>query len=390
MCGIIGVFSYENSESAQKLNSTITKMLLLGNQSRGPHSTGVASYTPSEGRTHVFKRAITAQQFVHRWNGRTGQFVLGHTRWATLGAITDRNAHPFTYKGVTVVHNGVISNHAAIAREYGIKYNVDSEVLAPIIYHEDWSTLERLDGSFNFLAIDQNKNRIYINRHDNPLYMLDLGYMICFSSEEEPLFIAGNMLQPVEVKTYKDDCLQYLDLSDNSWHDIDIDYYKWEKQFNLPKDNNWNKSGRNWDDYTKDNDKLFTPTGRVWNPDTGEFVDPKYGSDSDLLDDNKTDILYPNGEDEDPLASTALVKDVFCDNCGGGVTESEFNTCRESAMEYNFCDDCLDMWVENKLDSKFDIEVDLTTKADLPMVEQVGEKKQTKRKTITIPTKLLI
>jgi hypothetical protein len=67
-----------------------------------------------------------------------------HTRHATFGAKVAENSHPFSIKGIIGAHNGIIHNHASVAREHGIEYEVDSEVIFHAI--ADGIPLSELEG----------------------------------------------------------------------------------------------------------------------------------------------------------------------------------------------------------------------------------------------------
>lgn len=118
-----------------------------------------------------------------------GTVGIGHTRWATHGRPSDENAHPHTYEGVSVVHNGIIENHLALKAELKAKGHVfasetDSEVFAHLIRQaqlEGKSLLEavraavkQVRGTYALVAISQaDPMRIVCTREAQPMV---LGY----------------------------------------------------------------------------------------------------------------------------------------------------------------------------------------------------------------------
>ena len=218
MCGIASVINTrgENYEVAKK----IFKSILLANESRGKDSTGVLSINLKGEEFSLFKDTIPASKFLRhkKFRQTNGDIWIGHTRLATLGEVNIRNAHPLRRGDIFLVHNGVISNHSDIGKSLEYEYQVDSEVLIPIVKNNDWDLLQDIKGSANFIAWDKSKNLIYIERHDNPLYCLSLKEMglIMFSSVEGVLeFIAGHYGDKEEPFEFENDTLVVLDMKGN-------------------------------------------------------------------------------------------------------------------------------------------------------------------------------
>lgn len=179
MCGIVG---YVGRQAAAPL-------LLQGLarlEYRGYDSAGVALLDGSG--FCVYKEAGRLSVLAARMNGGEGlpQTVgIGHTRWATHGAPTARNAHPHLSDNGhwAVVHNGIIENEAMLRRtlrEAGVvlRSDTDSELIAQLLQREDDgdvpSTLRRvtaqLEGSFALgVLYTAQPERVYAVRCQSPL-----------------------------------------------------------------------------------------------------------------------------------------------------------------------------------------------------------------------------
>ena len=112
---------------------------------------------------------------------------IGHTRWATHGPPTDRNAHPHvgTERRVAVVHNGILENFAVLRAELeaeGVEMasETDTEVAAHLLDREvrtgvDLTTAmqqvcSRLEGAFTLVAVDaEDPDRVVAARRNSPL-----------------------------------------------------------------------------------------------------------------------------------------------------------------------------------------------------------------------------
>lgn len=156
MCAIIGWNGKVN-------NVTVRSMLRLAEDS-GPMSTGLMAI--SGPTVEWWKRAVSASYTLRNHNHivnrlSEGTKGVGHTRYATHGAINDTNAHPFQYgEGLFFVHNGVISNY----RQFTPNAVVDSECLGPLIMDRNIGRAEGSVGTAWFEIVD-NTWKMFIYRH---------------------------------------------------------------------------------------------------------------------------------------------------------------------------------------------------------------------------------
>ena len=137
--------------------------------------------------------------------GTTG---IGHTRWATHGAPTDRNAHPhLSCDGrVAVIHNGIVENHASLREEllaagHELSSDTDTETVAHLVEDllpacgEDLAeavrrACRRLDGAFTVLAVAESSPGVVVGaRRDSPL-VVGLGEGENFLGSDVAAFIA--------------------------------------------------------------------------------------------------------------------------------------------------------------------------------------------------------
>lgn len=177
MCGIIGYTGYSEARG----------ILIKGLKTleyRGYDSAGIAVYNPSYSQVLVTKCKGRVEGLDKKSQDVKGTAGIGHTRWATHGGVCDENSHPHKFGNVTLVHNGIIENYAAITNQLGIKSKLksqtDSEVVAALIdeYYnpgEDPKTaiikaIKGLTGTFGLeIMFDDIPNEIFAVRNVSPI-----------------------------------------------------------------------------------------------------------------------------------------------------------------------------------------------------------------------------
>ncbi|MBW8905851.1 MAG: glutamine--fructose-6-phosphate transaminase (isomerizing) [Betaproteobacteria bacterium] len=131
MCGIVGAIAERN----------VVPILLEGLKRleyRGYDSAGVAVINGTLQRLRSCGRVATLAKLALEQNLH-GSIGIGHTRWATHGVPSERNAHPHVSDGVSVVHNGIIENHEEMrarlkALGYVFSSDTDTEVIAHLVH----------------------------------------------------------------------------------------------------------------------------------------------------------------------------------------------------------------------------------------------------------------
>ena len=140
MCGIVGYIG--ERDAAEVLLPSLKRL-----EYRGYDSAGLAVINGGGLRVRKSQGKIAGLELDLRRTPVFGHVGIAHTRWATHGVPSDRNAHPhLDCSGrLAVVHNGIIENHRALraqlaARGHRLVSETDTEILAHLIE-------ERLDGS---------------------------------------------------------------------------------------------------------------------------------------------------------------------------------------------------------------------------------------------------
>ena len=180
MCGIVG---YIGSKDAQQVLLSGLKRL----EYRGYDSAGIVTLGANGGATLLREKGKVAELEKKLTGHKTGDMVgVGHTRWATHGAPSKRNAHPHTVGSIYLVHNGIIENYQDIKAEllkydYDFKSETDTEVLTALIdyiYKKDDTSLvsavtqalKMVVGAYGIAVVStKNPEEIVIARKGSPL-----------------------------------------------------------------------------------------------------------------------------------------------------------------------------------------------------------------------------
>lgn len=198
MCGIVGYIGTE--QAAPIILDGLSKL-----EYRGYDSAGIAVF---DGEKIITQKAVGRLKILEnltcggeRLKGFSG---IGHTRWATHGAPSEKNAHPHRNKTgtIAVVHNGIIENYSILKKKmqnkgYEFISDTDTEVLAHLLdYYYQGNPLEtiikvlhRVEGSYALgIMFADHPEAIYAVRKDSPMIVgkNDKG---CFIASDVPAIL---------------------------------------------------------------------------------------------------------------------------------------------------------------------------------------------------------
>ena len=224
MCGIVGFVGQGN-----------TKDILLAGLSRleyrGYDSAGIALYSQpftmvkAVGKLEELKKKVSASKDCQL----PYSMGIGHTRWATHGKASEKNAHPHLsmHKDVVLVHNGIIENFAELKnflQEQGYSFysDTDTEVAVNLIeyyYRKDkdilkalFSVQKELKGSYAFaIMFQEDAKTLYTMRKDSPLIVGKGENAFYLASDVSAFLDYTNEIYPVENR-------EILSLSEKEIH----------------------------------------------------------------------------------------------------------------------------------------------------------------------------
>lgn len=182
MCGIVGIIGRE--QVAPLLVDALKRLEYRGYDSAGVATLnfGVLDRRRAEGKLGNLDKLL-------KENPLGGTIGLGHTRWATHGAPTVRNAHPHTTPRLAVIHNGIIENFAELRAMlekdgYVFETETDTETVAHLVtraldrglapVEAVRQTLPQLRGAFAIAIMFKGEDNLLIAARNGP--PLAVGY----------------------------------------------------------------------------------------------------------------------------------------------------------------------------------------------------------------------
>lgn len=237
MCGIFG-YKGSNPDAAALVIEGLKKL-----EYRGYDSWGVAFRTADGiktikevGKISEFDTSNLPKERTKTSIGETNEthIALAHTRWATHGGVTQRNAHPHSSADgkITIVHNGIFENYLEVKEELaaeGFRFvsDTDSEVLPHLISKfisegEDFESaskkaIEKLEGRYAVLIMHSEENKLIAARRGSPL-------IVGVNEDTHEYYIASDI--PAFIKYTKkvmyldDNQMVVVDNNDCSFYDL--------------------------------------------------------------------------------------------------------------------------------------------------------------------------
>lgn len=215
MCGIVG---YKGNDEAYGILIDALKKL----EYRGYDSAGIAIWQDNKITVERKKGKVDELKKAASRNALNGKMGIAHTRWATHGEPSERNAHPHKVEDVVVVHNGIIENYMALKerlRQDGHEFtsDTDTEVIPHLIVSHikkgrDFIdairlTLKELQGSYAVVIMRENEQVMVAAKNESPL-IIGLGNEEYYLASDAPAIIDKTnrfiFLEDNDIAVFKD------------------------------------------------------------------------------------------------------------------------------------------------------------------------------------------
>jgi len=202
MCGVFGIVSTAK-DAGEQVFAGLKRL-----EYRGYDSWGIATFEPK----------LRIQKGIGKISEASPSFprssrALGHTRWATHGRVSKKNAHPHTHGRVTLVHNGVAENFEALKKQLPknctLISETDSEVLAAMLdtllsQHDTpinalRTLAQKIQGRYSLVVAIDGYDGLYALRRGSPL-IIGRGENVTYIASDIPAFLAHT-----HVVNYLDD-----------------------------------------------------------------------------------------------------------------------------------------------------------------------------------------
>ncbi len=230
MCGIVGTIGQQHST----IDVLVDGLRRL--EYRGYDSAGVAVFDNGSVSLRKAVGKLSNLDSMLRGAPLAGHLGIGHTRWATHGKPSERNAHPQRGGSVYIVHNGIIENYRELRQEVErsgrtLESETDTEVIAHLIDMQLEQSADlltavrdacaRLKGSYAFGALcERDRNHIVAAKNGGSPMVLGLGDKQTYLASDIPAILPYTrqmlFLQDGEFALLSEDDVQIIDAEGRS------------------------------------------------------------------------------------------------------------------------------------------------------------------------------
>lgn len=175
MCGIVGIYQKESNDAVQGVLAGLKKLEYRGYDSAGVAVIGEQGFVSEKalGKIDVLQNKIKPTTM-------SGHICIGHTRWATHGLPSLKNAHPIITKYVAVVHNGIIENYDELKQSANLQQetDTDTEIICRLLDQEYEKTNSVKQSVFNVVSKLKGAFALLIIFKDHPNTMVGVKYNV--------------------------------------------------------------------------------------------------------------------------------------------------------------------------------------------------------------------